>query len=62
MSKGIFPRVNDAVRIAASLNTSVEYLVDGSIQSDKKSLEIIRQSLPKIQIELDCMKEAVKNL
>ncbi|MDR2965667.1 MAG: helix-turn-helix domain-containing protein [Treponema sp.] len=62
MSKGIFPRANEAVRIAVSLNTSVEYLVKGAVQSNKKELEIICQSLPKIQKELDCIKEAIKHL
>ena len=62
MSKGIFPRVNEAVRIAASLNTSVEYLINGSVQNNKKALEIICQSLPKIQEKLDLVKKAVKDL
>ena len=62
MSKGIFPRVNEAVRIATSLNTSVEYLMNGAVQTTKKSLEIIFKSLPKIQEELDCIKKAVKQL
>ena len=62
MSKGLFPRVNEAVRIASSLNTSVEYLVKGAVQNNKKSLEIIHQSLPIIQEQIDVIKEAVKKL
>ena len=62
MSKGIFPRVNEAVRIANSLNSSVEYLISESVQNDKKSLKIICQSLSKIQDEVDCIKKAVKQL
>jgi len=62
ISKGIYPRVNEAIRIAVSLNTSVEYLVNGAVQNNKKSLEIICHHLPKIQEHLDHIKEAVKNL
>jgi transcriptional regulator with XRE-family HTH domain len=62
ISKGIFPRVNEAVRIAGSLNTSVEYLVNGAIQNNKKPIQIICQHLPKIQESLDSIKEAVKQL
>jgi len=62
MSKGIYPRVNEAVRIAVSLNTSVEYLVNGAVQNSKKSIEIICQQLPKIQEHLEHIKNAVKEL
>jgi len=62
ISKGIYPRVNDAVRIAVSLNTSVEYLVNGAVQNSKKSIEIICQHLPKVHEHLEYIKEAVKEL
>jgi hypothetical protein len=62
ISKGIYPRVNEAIRIAVSLNTSVEYLVSGSVQNNKKSIEIFYQNLPKIQQHLDYIKDAVKEL
>ena len=62
ISKGIFPRVNEAIRIAGSLNTSVEFLVNGAIQNNRKQIEIICQSLAKIQGDLDRIKEAVKEL
>ena len=61
ISKGIFPRVNEAIRIAVSLNTSVEFLVNGAVQN-KKKIEIICQNLPKIQEHLNLIKEAVKEL
>ena len=61
ISKCIFPRVNEAIRIAVSLNTSVEYLVNGAVPN-KKSIEIICQHLPQIQEHLDSIKDAVKNL
>jgi transcriptional regulator with XRE-family HTH domain len=62
ISKGIFPRVNEAIRIAASLNTSVEFLVNGAVQNNSKHIEIICQNLPKIQEHLNLIKEAVKEL
>jgi len=62
ISKGIYPRVNDAIRIAASLNTSVEYLANGAVQNNRKPLEIIYRQLPQIQEHLNTIKEAVKNL
>jgi len=62
ISKNIYPRVNEAIRIAVSLNTSVEYLASGAVQNNKKSIEIICQHLPQIQEHLDSIKEAVKNI
>jgi transcriptional regulator with XRE-family HTH domain len=62
ISKNIYPRVNEAVRIAVSLNTSVEYLANGAVQNGKKPIEIICQNLPKIQEHLETIKEAVKEL
>ena len=62
ISKGIYPRVNEAIRIAVSLNTSVEYLVSGSVQNSKKPINIICEHIPKIQEHLDSIKEAIKKL
>ena len=62
ISKGLFPRVNQAMRIAVSLNVSVEYLVNGAIQDNRKAVEIINQNLPVIQKHLELIKEAVKEL
>ena len=62
ISKGIYPRVNEAIRIAVSLNTSVEYLVSGSVQNSKKPIEIICNNIPKIQENLELIKEAIKEL
>jgi len=62
ISKDIFPRVNEAIRIAASLNTSVEYLANGAVKNNKKPIETICQALPKIQEHLDIIKETIKEL
>ena len=62
ISKGVFPRVNEAIRIAVSLNTSVEYLANSSVENNNKSIEIICQNLQQIQEHIDCIKEAAKEL
>ena len=62
MSKGIYPRVNEAIRIAVSLNSSVEYLVSGSVQDNKRPVDIIFQAIPQIQEHLENIKEAIKEL
>jgi hypothetical protein len=62
ISKGIYPRVNEAIRIAVSLNTSVEFLANGAVQNNNKPIEIICMHLPKIQEHLEFIKEAVREL
>ncbi|WP_461255636.1 helix-turn-helix domain-containing protein [Treponema sp. R80B11-R83G3] len=62
ISKGIYPRVNEAIRIAVSLNTSVEFLANHAVQNNKKPIEIICRHLPKIQEHLESIKEAVKEI
>jgi len=62
ISKGIYPRVNEAIRIAVSLNTSVEFLSNSAVQDNKKAREIICAHLPKIQEHLESIKKAVKEL
>jgi len=62
ISKGVYPRVNEAIRIAVSLNTSVEYLVTGAVKNSKKPIEVINHNIPIIQDHLESIKEAVKKL
>ena len=62
ISKGIYPRVNEAIRIATSLNASVEYLACGAVKDNRKSMETICQNLTKIQEHLEQIKQAVKEL
>ena len=49
ISKEIYPRVNDAVRIAAALDTTVEYLLRGNIEDNKKTIETICRNLYEIR-------------
>ena len=62
ISKGIYPRVNEAIRIAVSLNTSVEYLASGAIQNNTNPIDIICKHLPKIEEHMEAIKKAVKKL
>jgi len=62
ISKGIFPRVNEAIRIAVLLNTSVEYLSSGSVQNNENSINTICYNLSMIQEYLGAITEAVKKL
>jgi transcriptional regulator with XRE-family HTH domain len=62
ISKGIYPRVNEAVRIAGALNTSVEYLVRGAVKDNKKALETIYQQASQIREHLECIEMAAKEL
>ncbi|MCL2380053.1 MAG: helix-turn-helix domain-containing protein [Treponema sp.] len=62
ISKGIYPRVNEAIRIAASLDTSVEYLAIGAVQNNRKPIRTISHHLPKVQEHLEIIKQAVREL
>ena len=60
ISKGVFPRVNEAIRIAVSLNTTIEYLVSNSVQDNKSQIQTICQNLSKIQEHLDNIKDVIR--
>ncbi|MCL1813233.1 MAG: helix-turn-helix domain-containing protein [Treponema sp.] len=62
ISKEIYPRVNDAVRIAAALDTSVEYLVRGTMKNNTKAIDFICHQIPKIYNSLNIIQDAVKEL
>jgi len=62
ISKCIYPRINEAIRIAGSLNTSVEYLANGAVKNNKEPIDIICRHLLQIQEHLDMIKDAVKNI
>jgi transcriptional regulator with XRE-family HTH domain len=59
ISKGIYPRANEAVRIAAVLNTSVEYLVTGAAR-DKKIIENISFHLAQTRNHVEAIADALK--
>ena len=62
ISKGIYPRVHEAVCIAAALNTSVEYLVIGAIKDNTQAVEIISGHLAETHKHLEAITAEVKKL
>jgi transcriptional regulator with XRE-family HTH domain len=62
ISKAIYPRVNEAVRIAAALNTSVEYLIRGTVKGNTRAIETICRQLPHMYDCLNIIQEAVKDI
>jgi hypothetical protein len=59
ISKDIFPRADEAVRIAAVLNTSVETLVSGKSPAPQKTktnvsyhLSVIREHLKALEMDI----------
>lgn len=62
ISKAIYPRANEAVRIAVALDTSVEYLVRGAAKDNSGSVDSICKQLTEIHRCLDEIQEAVKKI
>jgi transcriptional regulator with XRE-family HTH domain len=62
ISKGIYPRANEAVHIAAALNTSVEYLVTGTSWNMAVSVNKITAQIPPIIKHLEVITEVVREL
>jgi transcriptional regulator with XRE-family HTH domain len=60
IAKGIYPRANEAVRIAKALDTSVEYLIGNAIQGNDSVVEVFRREIPLIETSLIALREAVK--
>ena len=62
ISKSIYPRVNEAVRIAAVLDISVEYLFRGTVKNNTKAIEVIYQQLSQMYDCLNSIQEAAKKI
>jgi transcriptional regulator with XRE-family HTH domain len=62
IAKGIFPRVNEAARIAAILNVSVEYLMSGEIQDSGKAMAVISRELEQAYTHLEVISETMREL
>jgi transcriptional regulator with XRE-family HTH domain len=62
IAKGIFPRANEAVRIAATLNTSVEFLVSGAVRDNKEVIATISRELAEVYTRLAVISEALRGL
>jgi transcriptional regulator with XRE-family HTH domain len=62
IAKGIFPRANEAVRIASILNTSVEFLVSGAVHDNKETIARIAQDLVEVYARLAAVSESLREL
>jgi transcriptional regulator with XRE-family HTH domain len=62
INKDIFPRVNEAVRIAAALNASVEFLVSGAIQDKENVAGKISRELTEVYTRLEAISKILREL
>jgi len=62
IAKGIFPRVNEAARIAAALRVSVEFLTAGTVRDSGEGIARISQELAGIYAHLEAITKAVREL
>jgi transcriptional regulator with XRE-family HTH domain len=62
IAKGLFPRVNEAARIAATLNVSVEFLIAGAIEDNEEALASISREIAEIYSHLEVISRAVRKL
>jgi transcriptional regulator with XRE-family HTH domain len=62
IAKGLFPRVNEAVRIAAALNVSVEFLITGSVQDHGEALAGISREITEMYSHLERISQALRSL
>ncbi|MDR1596417.1 MAG: helix-turn-helix domain-containing protein [Treponema sp.] len=62
ISKGIFPRANDAQKIAIALTTTVEYLVTGLRWNNKKTVDTIFTHITEVNKHLDALTRSVRDL
>jgi transcriptional regulator with XRE-family HTH domain len=60
--RDIYPRVDDAARIAKTLNTSIEYLLTGALAENEGSITIIHDSVLKLEEYIDVIKTAMKDV
>jgi transcriptional regulator with XRE-family HTH domain len=62
MAKGIFPRINEAVRIAEILNASVEFLTSGAVRDSGETLGKISRELAEVYTHLEAISKALREL
>jgi transcriptional regulator with XRE-family HTH domain len=59
---GLYPRVDDAARIAKTLNTSIEYLLTGALAENKNSITLIYDSVQVLEEYVEIIKSAIKDI
>jgi DNA-binding XRE family transcriptional regulator len=62
IAKGIFPRVNEALRIAVTLNASVEFLALGTIRDNGAVIDQIFQDVAEVHARLEEISKALRQL
>jgi transcriptional regulator with XRE-family HTH domain len=60
IAKGIFPRLNEALRIAAVLKVSVEYLTSGTMEDSGEAMSAISRELTKAYTHLDAIAKTLQ--
>jgi transcriptional regulator with XRE-family HTH domain len=60
IAKGIFPRLNEALRIAEVLGTSLEYLMSGVVQDQGETLAAISRELTQAHAHLEAISEILQ--
>jgi transcriptional regulator with XRE-family HTH domain len=59
ISKGVFPRLDDAVRIAAVLNTTVEYFMVEKTRDCEKTLQKVQDLVPALESGVAALRRAL---
>ncbi|MDR2070386.1 MAG: XRE family transcriptional regulator [Treponema sp.] len=62
INKSIFPRVNEAARIAAALNASIEFFISGTIRNNRDSIGKISRELSEIYTHLEVISKTLREL
>jgi transcriptional regulator with XRE-family HTH domain len=62
INKDIFPRVNEAVRIAWALNAPVEFFISGTIRDKKDAVGKISRELKDMYIHLETIAKTLREL
>jgi transcriptional regulator with XRE-family HTH domain len=62
IAKGLFPRVNEAARIAATLNVSIEFLTAGAVQDNGEASIAISREITEIYSHLEVISQTLRKL
>lgn len=62
INKGIFPRVNEAARIASALNATIEFLISGAVRNNEETIARISHELTEIQTHLELISKTLRKL
>ena len=60
ISKGVFPRLDDAVRIAEALDMTVEYFMVQKTRDCEKTLQKVRDLVPALENNVNALRRALE--